>query len=107
MVRVGEHPEHVMVDQDLAAGSRAGADADGWDLELVSDRGRELRRNTLEHNREAPRVLQPESLVVDLLCLLGGLAQGSEPAQDADRLRSQAWARRASERASKRQQRCR
>ena len=50
MVRVGEHPEHVMVDQDLAAGSRAGADADGRDLELVSDRGRELRRDAFEHN---------------------------------------------------------
>ena len=70
----------------MTAGFRARADADGGDIELGGNGRRELGRDALEDDGEAPRVLEPEGLVEDFLGFGRRLSQRSKPAKDAHAL---------------------
>lgn len=63
---------HVDLDQDLAAGLVAGADADGGDAQSVGDLSRNVRRDTFQNDGKRPGIL-------DGLCVfqqVHGLVQG-------------------------------
>src|SRR4051812_6958617 len=57
--------QEVVEDEHLAVGGRAGTDADDRDLDAGHELGRDGRRDGLEDEAEAPRLLQRERLVRD------------------------------------------
>lgn len=57
MVRVRGHPQHVVVDQDLAGGVGTRADPDGGDLQRLGDGAGDGRGHTLDHDGEGAGVL--------------------------------------------------
>src|SRR5205085_4539807 len=78
--------EHVVPDEHLAVRVRSGADPDRRNVQGVRDRARDLRGNSLEHDREAAGRLERPRLVDELPRTLGRAALRLEPAEDGGRL---------------------
>src|SRR3954471_9567921 len=82
--------EQVVVDEHLAVGARARADADHGDLHVLHDQVGQLVRDRLEDDREAAGVLERERVLEHLLAPLRGAALGAVAAERGRGLRGQA-----------------
>jgi len=82
--------EQVVVDEHLAVAVRAGADPDRRHREPARHFGRDGRRHSLEHDREATGLLERDRVVDQPSCRLRRLALRLEAAEHRRRLRRQA-----------------
>ena len=82
--------EQVLVDEHLAVAAASGADADGDDVELLGDEGRQGRRDAFEHHREGARLLHLVCVLNDTLGGVGVFALHLEAPKGVDRLRGHA-----------------
>ena len=76
-----------MEDEDLAVAVRPRADPDRRDRQLLADAGGDRRGHGLEHEREAPCLLERDRVVQELQRLRGRLALRPEAAEQRRRLR--------------------
>lgn len=84
------HAQQVVVHEHLSVGVRAGTDANGGDLQLLRDRQPDLRGDALDHDGEAPCVLQRARVVQQGQRGRCGAALGAKTANDRVGLRGEA-----------------
>ena len=87
---IGEDAKKVVAEQDLPVSARAGADADGRDLELGGDDAGDRGRHRLELEHETAGVLDGQRVLQDVHRVLGRLALHAEAAIHRDAVRGHA-----------------
>src|ERR1700684_4129857 len=80
----------IVKNQNLSVAIGSGADADGWDLELVGNAGGDFARHGFQHDGKCSRRFDGSRVAFELARSVSGFALHVESAQSVDRLRGEA-----------------
>ncbi len=93
-LEVGEHAEQIVAEKDLSVSADAGADADGWDGELLGNQLGYFGRHRLELEHEAAGILDRQRILEDFHGRIRRAPLNLEAAEHRNGVRRQADMRR-------------